>query len=181
MVTKDILLGRECPVYRQISSLKTIAAIINIFDGFLKVESTAVLQDPFTASVNEIIRLCTYFETKYAIAFERALAECFHPNKNMPDYERSYINMCCFGCDLHAKRAILYKVHISEDHRLYGSDDGTPTVTNVQLRLQALTEMTDLGGNGHLCNCGYNKTTWVVLLGSNLSTQKICDGRTYMT
>lgn len=110
-----------------------------MFNGFIQVALTEILQDLKIAPVGYKLSLCTSFVTTYEVAFGRGLAKRFHTNVNVADYERSCNQMCCFGCYVHSKRAISEKLKRFEYNKLYGWAVGTQIVTTVQQRWQALT------------------------------------------
>lgn len=178
MVEKGIGMGLVFPVYRQISSRKTVAKRMNMFVEFLKVLRTEGIQDQLTPSVHENLSFCTDFKTTYAMLLEENLLK-FLSKRKMADYEWSYMNMCWFGCDFHAKPAILELINISEEQRLYGWVVRTRRVTNIQQRWQAMTETTDLEGKFASFSLWLQETTWQMFCGSNLFTKKTCGDRTY--
>lgn len=146
IVCKDKTLGCVFPIFRQLASRKTKAARLHMFERLVSILKEYGLQDPLTCSTNFRLSFSTDFETTYAAAFATALAKVFHPNEDLDEHVRYYVHMCCFGCDVHAKRVILEKINISDEHNLYMWAVGTRRVRTIEERNECLSEMVRMGG-----------------------------------
>lgn len=146
IVAKDLETGRIYSVMRQLSSRKTVAARKVLFSCFLKKLRILGVEDPLLASPSNRISFSTDFETTFGIAFCQALTEVFRPDDDMGDIWETYVRLVCFGCDVHAKRAILGKLNITDQHHLYTWAIGTRSVSYVEQVDEALTTMLQLGG-----------------------------------
>lgn len=140
IVTKHEQSGKVYAVMRLISSRRTKAARMILMDCFISTMRSYGLKDPASATPKEALLMNTDFETTFSIA----LGEVLHAQYgSLPPLE--YARVVCVGCDVHAKRIVLEKVHLPDQSRIYSWAVGTRRLERIEEVSAALHEMELLG------------------------------------
>lgn len=141
IIAKDDQTGRIYAVMRQLCTRKTTAARKHLFDSFISRIAVHGLQDPLKCSGSKRLTMSSDYETTFAFALGLSLSEYFGTGTAM-----CYIEAVCFGCDVHAKRAILEKCNAQNESELYHWAIGTRELHVRNDVDEALSIMSGLGG-----------------------------------
>lgn len=118
-VAKDITTGRIYVPFRALTSKKTTGARKAVFMDMVTRMKDLGLPDPLTALPASRLCMGSDFETTFAIALCQVLVEVFRPDYDMVETSKTYMEIVCYGCEVHAKRTIMKKTGKDIDSPLF--------------------------------------------------------------